>query len=295
MLGLVGKDEILRNVYRLARLHDPTGDLTSYQNLRLAYLGLLAEKNPHMPVNYGWDPFVGDPSIEAQLAQAFDVDVALNDMDQDTVVGDAFSDEARARRIAFAREGLQSLLTLDDDLNLVFGLVVHSIFCKASTVNPRGQGAHGGSSSGSIGSTWLSLRDSITPSDLREMYVHELTHILLFVDELNYWQFDYTEIVKRENFARSAILGKVRPLDKSIHSILVATELLLARRRFLGEPEDLTVHPASEVMAANTLKAVESVFGLENIRDITSERLLGFVEQCREHCHSFLSTGVAAQ
>jgi len=286
MLSLVGKDEVLRNVYRVARLFDPTGDLSDYASLRRAFLGLLAQKNPHMPVNYSWDPFIRDPRVEDQLASAFDVDVALNDLDQDTVVGDAFSQEQRDRRLARARDALDSLLRLDEDLNLVFGLVVHSVFCKASSPSHK---AHGGSSSGMIGSTWLSLNESITKSDIMEMFVHELTHILLFVDELNYEQFDYDEIAKPENYALSAILLKRRPLDKSIHSIVVATELLEARRRLLGEPADLTMHPPTPELAASAIRAADSVLGLARVETFTSARLLGFVRTCREQCQSFLS------
>jgi hypothetical protein len=288
MLSLVGKDEILRNVYRVARLFDPDGDLTNYESLRDAFLSQLAEKNPHMPINYSWDPFIRDPRVEEQLAKAFDVDAALNDLNQDSVVGDTYSDTARERRLARAEDALRDLLVLNEDLNLVFGLVVHSIFCKESTPKGGRQSAHGGSSSGMIGSTWLSLDDSVTKSDIMEVFVHELTHVLLFVDELNHEQFDYTEIVKPENFALSAILLKRRPLDKSIHSIVVATELLFARRDFLGEADDLTIHPPSQELAKNTVVAADSVLALPRVNEMTSERLLGFVRMCCEHCQSFL-------
>jgi hypothetical protein len=54
------------------------------------------------------------------------------------------------------------------------------------------------------------------------MYVHELTYHLLFLDELNYAQFSYSEIAKPENSARlkgrgcggpskSRLLGACRP------------------------------------------------------------------------------------
>jgi len=286
MLGLLGKDETIKNVYRLARLHDAESTLTDFDSLRIGYLSLLAEKQSHMPVNFTPDPFIRDPAIESKLVAAFSRNVVLNDLHQEQVIAPAADSIERDARLDRANKALEDLFSKDDDLRFVFELVMHSIFCRPSNRTDLGQLAHGGTSSGAIGCTWLSLVDQVSHNNLMEMYVHELTHNLLFIDELSFEQFDYDEIAKPENFARSAILLKQRPLDKVIHSIVVSTEILMARQSFLGCPDDLSVHPESDVLAHNALLAIDSLFELENIKDITSERLLDFANQCGEYCES---------
>lgn len=287
MLNLKGKDEVIRNVYRVARAHDKRSQLNDYINLRKSFLKAIGDGQPEMPINYGLDPFITDESVEDQLSKAFDINVILNDLNQDSVIGGALDKRRCLQRIQRCRSALNDLLMHDEDLNFVFGLVVHSIFIREAKNRESGVSAHGGSSSGSIGAIWLTVNDKISHADLREMFVHELTHVLLFIDELNYYQFDYEQIAKSENFARSAILLKKRPLDKVIHSIVVATELLLARYRFLGEEENLTVHPDSRTIARNTLTSISSVFELPNIRDITSDHLLDMTRDCAEWCELF--------
>lgn len=63
-----------------------------------------------------------------------------------------------------------------------------------------------------------------------------------------------------ENYAMSAILAKKRPLDKVFHSILVCTEVLLARRDVFGHPAAPKLHPPTSIMLN---QAFESIIYLE--------------------------------
>lgn len=103
----------------------------------------------------------------------------------------------------------------------------------------------------------MSLGPAVTKADVMEMLLHELTHHLLFVDEHNYQHFTYPELIKKENYAFSAILNMMRPLDKVVHSIVVATELVKARTRFLHDVDARVVHQQSQKMSVDTMKACE--------------------------------------
>lgn len=49
----------------------------------------------------------------------------------------------------------------------------------------------------------------------------------MFLDELRYSHYAYARILDPSTYARSAILNIDRPLDKVLHSIVVAVEILL--------------------------------------------------------------------
>ncbi|MDP2104576.1 MAG: HEXXH motif-containing putative peptide modification protein, partial [Desulfobulbaceae bacterium] len=158
---------------------------------------------------------------------------ALNDLGQEHLVGDPYDGELLEQKINLARGALEEVMDSSADFASVFDLVIHSVFIKASRPSRHSLGSHGGSTSGSIGAIWFSVSDKVCHRDLVEMFVHELTHHLLFVDELNCPQFNYDLIVRPEHYARSAILKRQRPLDKVVHSIAVGATIVDARKRYL--------------------------------------------------------------
>ncbi|MEU9418386.1 HEXXH motif-containing putative peptide modification protein [Streptomyces sp. NPDC048272] len=285
MLTLYGTDEVIRNVYRLSR-GERKQPVTTTGELRDQYLDFLSGDRFKAPVNLGAEIFIKDPETERQLAAAYSGGI-LNDLDQTNVIGDSFDTEVRDRKIATARSALAELLTLNEDIAVVFPLVIHSVFLKQTNRLDNGSAAHGGSSSNAIGSIWLSLNDTLTQNDVMELFIHELTHHLLFIDEYSHNHFVYEEIGKKENYALSAIRGTHRPLDKVIHSIVVATELVTARERYLGHGgSELEVHPESHKILEDTLASCASVLALENLEKLVSDRAIDFVKSCASRCES---------
>ena len=283
MLALYGVDDVIRNLYCLARLQSAEAKITNTEELRHHYLSFLASRQPHAPVNWNDDVFVDDERTEQRLSAAFSEGL-LNDLGQADVFGPSYSEDIRQRKLSFARKCVAELLHLDSDVDLVFGLVIHTIFLKASKPSSSSRGSHGGSSSAAIGTIWLTVEDALQRVDIMEMLVHELTHHLLFIDELNHAQFAYSEIAKPENFARSAILKRNRPLDKVVHSIVVATEILEARRKYLYGFGPSKIHPPSDALKQDTEMAIESVLTLPNLNDLITSHLREVLAKCTEVC-----------
>lgn len=205
-------------------------------------------------------------------------------MNQEDVLGSLYPPCVFRDKKTFASLALIELLSLSDDLKFIFALTIHSIFIQSSKPDKGILGSYGGSSSGSIGTIWLSVIDKIEKIDLMEMYVHELTHHLLFIDELNHPQFNYREIISPENFALSAILKKKRPLDKVVHSIVVGTELLCARYKYLNNHLPTLVHPSTKQLQLDTIAAIKSVCELRNIDDLITRHMREIVNECAEIC-----------
>jgi hypothetical protein len=285
MFSLCEPAQAFRNLYRLARVHDRTADLKTADDLRRGYLAFLEGWQPDVPVNYSDNIFVLEKSVQDRLANAFSKG-ALNDLNQEDVVGESYSFEVLQQRTEKARRALANLLAMDDDFSSVFDLVVHSVFVRPSKPAKMVQDSHGGSSSASIGAIWLAVGDRIQELDLVEMLVHELTHHLMFIDELNFPQFNYDLITRKENFALSAILKRQRPLDKVIHSIVVGASLVDARNRFLRKHSQTVVHPATPELKRDTLAAIESVMALKNISDLITPHTSQLIEECAEFCRT---------
>lgn len=81
----------------------------------------------------------------------------------------------------------------------------------------------------------------------------------MFLDELRYGHYAYAEILKRSTWARSAILNVDRPLDKVLHSTVVAVEVLLWRNAHLGHPVQSRVHPPTDVLIEQVSSSIASM------------------------------------
>ena len=233
-------------------------------------------------VNSTGDIFVQDPAMQAELSAAFSKG-ALNDLNQEDVVGEAYEPEVLETKTNLVRSALDNLLLRDEDFAFIFELIVHSIFVRPSKPAKMARGSHGGSTSASIGAIWLAVGDTISQIDLIEMLVHELTHHLLFVDELNHPQFHYNLIKLRENYALSAILKRQRPLDKVVHSIVVGAAIVDARRRFLDDNATLT-HPATPDLERDVQAAIDSVTAMPNIEELITPHMRRIIDECAAVC-----------
>jgi hypothetical protein len=283
MLSLCDRETVIRNLYRIARGHDESRQIETADDLRAGFLAFLSARQPAVPVNLSGNIFVRDIDTQAKLSAAF-AKGALNDLNQEDVVGEAYDKATLEAKINTARDSLGELLDLDENFSIVFDLVVHSVFVRPSKPAKVAYGSHGGSSSASIGAIWLAVGDKICSIDLIEMFIHELTHHLLFVDELNYPQFNYGLITQRENFALSAILKRQRPLDKVVHSIVVGASLVDARRRFVGRHDATIIHPATPDLQKDTLAAVESINNLSNIDELITPHMRSIINECSLIC-----------
>lgn len=289
MFFLYGRDEIVRGVYTVSSMGEVcvVDNLTSLRN---QYLRFLSDPKFDTPVNFSDNLFVTDQAIEDAISAAFSRG-HLDDMQQEKVIGQSFADTERVQRIEKVGQAVSALRASDVALAQIFDLIIHSLLIKGTNRLANGSAAHGGSSSNAIGAIWLSVNDGLQLNDLVELLIHELTHHLLFIDEYRFYHFEYDLLGKPENFAISAIRNTMRPLDKVVHSIVVAAELLAARRNLevLSSGSTSTVHPTSSVMANDTIRACDSVFALTNLSALVTDRTVELVRLSRAVCTDSLA------
>ncbi|BAP15630.1 hypothetical protein AS19_27790 [Alcanivorax sp. NBRC 101098] len=280
MYHLLGMDENVRNIYKAVFPHIGQGrEINTIDDLRLPYLEFLRKQQPQCPTNFDDNPFITDIDIESQLASSYS-EGSLDDLQQSNLIGESYDNRNKKSRISFSAIALNQLMEKDSNLAALFKLVIHSIFTKKYSSENGTRGTHGGSSSGAIGAIWITVNEGINEIDLMELFLHELTHHLIFIDELNYPQFNYKEIKKKENYAYSAILNLSRPLDKVVHSIVVATEIVLAREHILSSSQERKIHPSTEKMKEDIYKSIESIEALKNIESILKPRAFDLLDHC---------------
>ena len=115
------------------------------------------------------------------------------------------------------------------------------------------------------------------------MLIHEFTHHAMFLDELRYKHYSYEMVMDRSTWARSAILNASRPLDKVLHSIVVATEVLLFRKYHLGHPTNPRVHPPTDLMIEQLDESILSTESAISSNDfIFHERAADLLRNARQ-------------
>ncbi len=278
MYGLLGYSENIKNIYRLAAPFVGTNSVRTSQDLKPFYIEFLNRHQPEHQVEFSRDLIVRDPKQAKNLIGAFSAS-KLNDLSQEAMLGEFFESESRHSFEQSADEALRNLRELNPEASDLFSLSIHSILMCGSNENSAGLRAHGGTSSKCVGLMWLSMQGKLSMQDLLELFVHEMTHTLVFLDERNKPQFDYSQMSFEENWARSSILKRQRPMDKVVHSILVAYEVLYARANYLPNVEKLSVHPDSEEMKTNIRIAVESVNTHPNRDQVCKPRAIELINK----------------
>lgn len=186
------------------------------------------------------------------LAGLFSNDSLLDDRGQAAVISRDQDEEcfAKRERLTIA---LKEIGFFCPEYAALFRTLITDIFILPSRV------AKGGSTSQAVGVIWANPRISYTILDLMEILIHEFTHHAMFLDELRYGHYAYAEVLKRSTWACSAILNVDRPLDKVLHSTVVAVEVLLWRSAYLGHPVQPRVHPPTDVLIEQVSSSIASM------------------------------------
>ncbi len=214
---------------------------------------------------------VGDLEKSRKYAECFNVNLQQEGIDQ--LIG---NDSAVVNPIAKIQEHLSILLAVEPHLYFLFSLAVNVIFCGGSLH------AVGGTTSAAIGVVWGNPEKGWKTCDYLEYFVHELTHTLMFLDELRFLHYKSLDLMyDKDNFSLSAILQAERPLDRVLHSIVVATEILSLRARCLVDHSGCQIHPATDKLIESTQKAIAKLLSHPNRDKILTPRALEIIGICQ--------------
>lgn len=119
--------------------------------------------------------------------------------------------------------------------------------------------------------------------DICEMFIHETAHQLVSLDEYRYGHYlNLLELSKPENYAISAIRKVKRPLNKVIHSLIVAFEIFAYRNSVAKLNMTVEVHPKTSELKEQIIDAIESIVREKHLISLLTPRanlILELIEQ----------------
>lgn len=290
MYRFLGPESLLAAASRLAewstprsrprRKAPPTRDEVAHLARPLARA--IAEFQPEMPVQtaYGVE-LVDDKAFEDRMIAGFLQESILDDLERYRDLN--YFENGPERRaqiqadVAYVDEALTRFQRVDPDFWAVFGLFVRYIMC------PYSPYSRGGTDSAVRGTIFLSGPRQYSERDLYELLVHEFTHTTMFVDELSRPHYaDIRAVADPRNFCLGAVTGLKRPLDKVLHSLVVAAEVLLHRDAVIGHDESVTVHPPTPELIEGMRRSVASIEALDDSRSVLTPHGLALVRRSLE-------------
>ncbi len=271
MISLIGAKEVIRGLCGLAKpfveIEDKLQKCDTEKIIREGYLKFLDQYQPEVPKNRSSFLYVKDPAIIENYVKQFKVESHLDDREQSGMLSHAYDNTEQESRTVICEEALNFLQKVYPELSQILKFSIHSVFFYYSA------DCGGGSTSNAIGVIWINNKKSWDKYDIAELLVHELTHHLVFLDELRYLHYlDYDLILKPENYTKSAILSSRRPIDKVIHSIIVGVEVLCYRMNVAGVPAATRVHPPSPKLLKQLEEALYQIRALPNLNDLITAR-----------------------
>lgn len=160
----------------------------------------------------------------------------------------------------------RALLDEEPEWRSLFDFVVHTLFYQ------RSEQSGGGSTSASIGVIWCANRRDWTTQEVKEFLVHEFAHNLLFLDERAHRHYlDFDQIAQSSNWIKSTILLRNRPLDKVVHSVVVAYDVLCYRDRH-GVVEANNLHGSSNDLVAAMRQTIDELDDKPEVNQLLTPR-----------------------
>jgi len=219
--------------------------------------------------------FVGNGVAAQRLLDAFQRACLIDSVDY---VSPRYSAEETKALSESAERVTNALKQLGRDWPQVRGL--YGLLLPVVLLAPA-RGLAGGTASSIPGVLWAATKPTWSDVDLQEFLIHELVHTTLFLEERRYgFYHDMGLLLENQNLVASAIRQDRRPMDKVFHSIVVATEILLARQKLgTGTAFSGAVHPDSETLRAGARRSVEAARTLD-LERLLMPRPIAIIEQC---------------
>lgn len=290
MLLQIGEQQVLENILLGMKANDiPLPN--SNNEFRPAYQRYLKVMQPHCcwlrpDAGAGIQATPVDPDARKALIAIFQDETShLDDLGQANVVKSGAHDRKNENIVndAIAKMRLAAPTHFE-----FLNLCIEHIFFEGS------DSASGGSTSSAVGAIWANPHPTFSVDDTLEFLVHELTHNLMFLDEWVHPHYKYEAILNPETWCQSAILRTKRPLDKVVHSVVVATEIVLLRRRLIGGPTSPMAHPPTADIIAAVTRSIGDVRTMAGERDYIYPRVWQLLENI-EHKLSDASVNPAAR
>lgn len=290
MISLAGPQRVVETLHVVSSAHLTksnqsvvTGD-DSLEALRRAYHLMIGDKQPTLRAVLPAETYpitVSGGDAHAGLITAF-----LHSVEgEDSVDYQIFTAEERSPEDSVSGQQAQVNLALDalaeswPEFRGLYELIVPVLLFAPD------QGLAGGTASTVLGVLWLDPKRHWSRTDMQEFLLHEFVHHTLFLEERRFGFYQNMELLVRDEYlTHSAIRQDRRPLDKVLHSIVVGTEILLARlekRIPHTDGEAYNLHPESGALLEGLHASLAEVFRLP-LDELLQPRPIEILDLCRK-------------
>jgi hypothetical protein len=253
MIIQFGLEAFIKTLCVLVSVDSENKTLSTLDNLRRAYRHMIRTRlDRAVSIDASSTNYVADVQAAKSLRDFFVKDSLLDDKAQGSVIKEE-ADPQALEKVEKLKAAHKKMYTIAPTHGCMLDLIITDIFLMPSE---RGQS---GSTSGAIGVIWANPKLDYAMEDIIELLVHEMTHNLMFLDEMRYLHYKNNMLVDKRTWAQSAILKSVRPLDKVFHSLVVALEILMLREKVLGHPKSPKMHPPSSMLLKQVRESFQSI------------------------------------
>src|SRR3990167_3852890 len=277
MYHLLSPHTILENFVTLTHPFLDNTTQPDRVDLKKAYRQFIAHHQPHTPTGDHAAALFSANNDHHSIMPNFFANEAVFADEHDTDFHKAHApyQDALTRSQAL-QSAFQSLKQQDADFCFLFELLVNKVISSPeptpgfSATNPKFQGII------------FMMQDIIgTERGLKELMVHEFTHTALFLDERRHQYYtDYQLLEQKEHYIEAAISGLFLPIDRSLHSTIVSTEIFLLREKLLGHPTTLDGHPPTEKILKKTRTTLRRLQNHPIIPTLFTPRAHELLERC---------------
>lgn len=234
------------------------GKQLTFSTLKSAYFQFTQYTQPKIPIsnNVSEVTFVNDVKLQEQLIEIF-LDRPIKGTNHRTISNVTFNgidkNQELISKYDLVRKSLRHYKERNENLHFLTQLLFTYIFAikingVACATIPKALG--------------LLLIDHKlwNINDMCEMLVHETTHQLVTLDEYRYeYYLNQQKLFNPENYCISTLRKTKRPVNKVIHSLIVAYEIINYRKNILASNENVTIHPGTDILKKQIFKTLESL------------------------------------
>jgi hypothetical protein len=153
------------------------------------------------------------------------------------------------------KEAHALLVDISSSLGDLFDLVTLWVYSPSAPVRPGSGTLYCGN-----GLMYVNPAADWEVGDVCETYLHELTHILLSLDEYRFGHYgSYAQMEEERLFAPTAILQRPKPVHLAFHSAVVATEILSLREDLARFGVESELHRPTPKLAATTGESLAAI------------------------------------
>jgi len=270
MYQLLSPQIIVENIVALASPYIQNKKKLDSPSLKKAYCDYLQSIQPYCPLIHNNQLFYSDSETENLFSDYFsdsEIDMAeiYEKINLDAVMYPIAND-----RLNILKKSFSHIEKIDPTFCDVFRLVMNTVFCTVTknlggtSVNPKYIGV------------MCAHHDMQSEEDvIPELFTHEFTHNAILIDEHRYGHYkNYESLKDPETYIDATDRGMhfKLPLNRILHSMLVAVEIIKLRDAFIGHQPRINQHVVTDQLIARDKKYIKTIEENKKIKNLFTDR-----------------------